>query len=166
MKKNNGLLILLGMVIIIFSACALLFPLGTGFVTTTGENIVAYDFVFGNSASGVNSYHGGPYGGLITAFVLGCVGVFFQLIAFIFSFGQGGKKFVGFLDFLAGLCFAATAILFFLAKNLIGGYLDPTGAHPQDLTLGWGFIAAGVASVASALTSIVAGVISYKIKEA
>jgi len=162
MKKNNGLVILLGLVIIILSACALLFPLGTGFVTGEGENIVAYDFVFGNSAAGVNSDNGGPYGGLITAFVLACIGAFFQLLGMVFSFGQGGKKFVGVLDVLSGLLFAATAILFFLAKPIVNGYLDNT----VTLTLGWGFIIAGACAAASSLLSFVTGVISYRSKEA
>jgi hypothetical protein len=166
MKKNNGLVILLGLVVIICSTCALLFPLGEGFTTAQGDWIRAYDFVFGNSAAGVNSYHGGPYGGLITAFVLACVSAFFQLIALIFSFGQGGKKFVGFLHFLSALCFIATAILYFLAKSLVGGYLDTTGTGAVQLTLGWGFIAAAASAAASAVVGIIAGVISYRAKEA
>ena len=102
MKKNNGMLVLLGMVIILVSIAAVLLPLGTGFVTAQGDNIIGYDFVFGNSSARINPEQGGPYGGLITAFVLGCVGGLFQIIALIFSFGQGGKKFVGFMDIVAG----------------------------------------------------------------
>ena len=161
MKKNNGLVILLGMVIILLSLGALLFPLGTGFTTDLGDKIVAYDFIFGNSAAGINTYHGGPYGGLITAFVFACVGVFFQLIALLFSFGQGGKKFVGFMDVVAGLCFATTAVLYFLARGLVDGYLNNT----VPLTLAWGFLVAGACAAASALLSIGTGVVSFRQKE-
>jgi hypothetical protein len=78
-------------------------------------------------------------------FVLGCVGAFFQFIAFVFSFGQGGKKFVGFYGLVAGLCFIATAILFFLAKKPCR-WLSRYHGQPErfTLTLGWGFIAAAL----------------------
>src|SRR5574344_1302376 len=160
MKKNNGLMILLGMVAILCAIGAMLFPLGAGFVTSTNEAIVGYDFVFGNSAALVNPALDGPYAGLITAFVFGCVGGLFELIAFTFSFSQGGKKFAGFMDILTGLCFAVTALLFFLAKSLIGGY--KLAAY---CTLGWGFILAGAFAAVTAMASIVAGVIGMKSKE-
>jgi hypothetical protein len=160
MKKNNGLMILLGMIAILCAIGAMLFPLGAGFVTTEKEAIVGYDFVFGNSASLVNPALNGPYPGLITAFVLGCVGGAFELIAFIFSFSQGGKKFAGFMDVLTGICFAVTALLFFLAKNLIGGY-----KLANYCTLGWGFILAGAFAAGAAVLALVAGVIGMKSKE-
>ena len=160
MKKNNGLMILLGMVVILLSIGAMLFPLGFGFITKQGEGIVGYDFVFGNSAAGVNPANGGPYGGLITAFVFGCIAALFELIAFIFSFGNGGKKFSGFMYVLTGICFAVTALLFFLAKQMIAGY-----ANAANLTLGWGFIIAGAFAAAAALLSIGTGVLGLKSKE-
>jgi hypothetical protein len=153
MKKNNGLGVLLGIVIVILSIGAMLFPIGAGFTTSLGEPIRGYDFVFGDSAQWVNSNNGGPYGGLIAAFVLGCVGGAFQLIALALSFGQGGKKFMGFMDIVGGLCFAVTAVLFFLAKSLVNGYLY----NQVSLTLAWGFIIAGACAAASALLSLVVG---------
>jgi hypothetical protein len=139
----------------------MLLPLGPGFTTASGEPIRGYDFIFGNSATGVNPQNGGPYGGLITAFVLGCVAGGFQLLAFALSFGQGGKKFLGFLDIVAGLCFVATAILFFLAKSLIGNYLNGS----VTLVLSWGFLGAGIAAGVSALLSLFVGFKSFLAKE-
>jgi hypothetical protein len=161
MKKNNGLLVLLGIVILIASIAAMLFPLGTGLVTSQGDQIVGYDFVFGNSSARINPEQGGPYGGLITAFVLGCVGGLFQILAFVFSFGQGGKKGVGFMDIVAGLCFIVTAVLFFLAKNLVGNYLD----GKVTLTLGWGFLAAAIAAAVSGLLSLGVGIKAFVAKQ-
>jgi hypothetical protein len=163
MKKNNGMLVLLGMVIILVSIAAMLLPLGTGFVTAQGDNITGYDFVFGNSSARINPEQGGPYGGLITAFVLGCVGGLFQIIALIFSFGQGGKKFVGFMDIVAGLCFVTTAILFFLAKSLVGSYLN--GNAQIGLTLSWGFLGAAIASAVSGVLSLGVGFKTFLAKE-
>jgi hypothetical protein len=157
MKKNSGLFALIGLVALLATLCAFLFPLAPGLVdASTGDALRGYNFIFSNDAQG--SYD--PNGGLIGAFSLMVIAAVFQLFGFIFSFGEGGRKFSAFMHIVAGLCMVAAAVLFFLAKVMVGSSFLP-GA---DLKLGWGFIAAGISAAISGLLSCGAGFKVYNEK--
>lgn len=151
MKKNNGLFALLGLVVILLTAGALLFPLGAGIRLSSGEEIMGYSFVFSNDAQNVYQ----PHGGLIGAFALSLIGAFFQLVAFIFSFGEGGRKFAAFSHIVGGLAMVAAGVLFFLANIMIGNFVAG-GAN----TLGWGFIASGACA---AISGLLGGGMGFKV---
>jgi hypothetical protein len=149
MKKNSNLFPLLSFLAILATTAAFLFPLGTGLVDVkTGEEFMGYNFVFGNNAQGVTT----PYGGLIAAFTLLIVAGSFQLLGFVFTFGQGGRKFAAFTSIVAGLCMVASAILFFLGQIIVGNFISGS-----TTAIGWGFLAAGASAAVSALIGIVVG---------
>jgi hypothetical protein len=157
MKKNSGLFSLAGLLILCATLAAFLFPLAPGLARTNGsEAYQGYNFIFSNDAQGAYSSNGG----MIAAFTLLIIAAVFQITGFIFSFGQGGRKFAAFMEILAGLCVAASAVIFFLAHVLIGDFLG--SAAPMKL--GWGFIAAGASSAVSAILSLVSGVLVFKEK--
>jgi hypothetical protein len=157
MKKNSGLFALIGLVALLATLCAFLFPLAPGLVDAkTGDALMGYNFIFSNDAQG--SYD--PNGGLIAAFALMVIAAVFQLFGFVFSFGEGGRKFAAFMHIVAGLCMVATAVLFFLAKIMIGTSFLP-GA---ELHLGWGYIASGISAAVSGLLSCGSGFKVYNEK--
>lgn len=157
MKKNSGLFSLAALLILCATLATFLFPLGAGLARADGsEAYQGYNFVFSNDAQGVYS----PNGGMIAAFVLLVIAAVFQMTGFVFSFGQGGRKFAAFMEILAGLCVVACAVIFFLGHVIIGDFLG--SAAPMKL--GWGFIAAGASSAVSAILSLVSGVLVFKEK--
>lgn len=157
MKKNSGMLAIVGLVALCATLCAFLFPLAPGLVDTVqNESYMGYNFVFGNNAQGLEY----PFGGMIAAFALLIIGGSFQLLGFIFSLGQGGAKFSAFLHIVGGLSMIAAAVLFFLAKIIVGEFIPGT-----NLVLGWGFIAAGASAAVSGLLSVVPGFIVMKQKD-
>jgi hypothetical protein len=144
MKKHSNLFPLLSFVVILATIGAFLFPLGPGLISLNPvyEEYVGYNFVFSNDAQGVTD----SYGAFIAVFTLLIIAVVFQLIAFIFSFGKGGRKFSAFMQILAGLCMVAVTVIFFLGQIIVGDFVAGS-----TTILGWGFIAAGASSAVSAL---------------
>lgn len=156
MKKNSGLFALIGLLALLATLGAFLFPLAPGLKDTiNNEGYMGYNFVFSNDAQGMVD----PNGGLIAAFSLMVIAAVFQAFGFIFSFGEGGRKFAAFLHIVGGLCMVATAVLFFLAKVMVGNFLP--GAN---IVLAWGFIVAGACAALSAILSLGAGFKVYNEK--
>ncbi len=156
MKKTSSLPGLLGLLALLFTASALLFPLGTGLTLVmpngSTEAFAGYDFVFANNAAQIISSPS-----MIAFFVLILVAVVFQLLAT--AFGWYGGKFTAFLHIVAGLCLLTCAALIFLSPIIIGSWV--TG---DTVTLGYGFIVAGASAAASALVSLIIGVRGFAIK--
>ncbi len=150
MKKSNGLPGIAGLISLVFTLCASLFPIGTGLILSmpdgTSEGFSGYDFVFGNNAAQIISN-----GAMIAFFVLLLVAALFQLLGTIF--GWYGGKFTAFLHVVAGICLAICALLLFLSPIIIGAWVAG-----DSVALGYGFIVAGAASSVSALISLVVGV--------
>ena len=149
--KKNLLPGILGIVTVIAIACALLFPLGPGLVANDSfaEAARGYDFVFGNEALQLND----PHGAMIAWFVLLLIAAFFGIVAAITGF-FGGK--VGaFFSFLTGLICLVCAVLFFLSPVMVGN--GWAGALGTSASLGWGYLAAGIASAVAALSGLVVG---------
>lgn len=149
MKKNSllpGILTIIGLLAIVG---ALLFPLGDGLIANFAgypEAAQGYDFVFGNSALLIND----PYGGMIAWFVLLLIAAFFGIIGCVLSFFGG--KLGAFCDFLTGLICFVCALLFFLAPVTVGSTWTSA-----DVSLGWGYIAAGACAAVAALLNLFIG---------
>jgi hypothetical protein len=157
MKKDSRLLALVGMIAVLLTVAALLFPLGAGLVTANGEPLAGYNFILGNDAEG--SYT--AVGGMIAAFVLAIVGGAFQLFALVFSFGTGAHHFSGFMHVVGGLCLIIAGALFFLAKPIIGNFPTSTSV----CSLGWGYLTAAICALVSGGLSAVFGFLAFKAKE-
>lgn len=157
MKKNSGLFSLMGLLVLFATLAAFLFPLAPGLARIDGsESYMGYNFIFSNDAQGAYNSNGG----MVAAFTLLIIAAVFQLICFVFSFGQGGRKFAAFMEILASFCAVAAAVIFFLAHLFIGDFLG--SAAPMQL--GWGFIAAGISAILSGVLSFVSGVLVFKEK--
>jgi hypothetical protein len=156
MKKTSSLPGLLGLLGLLFTASAFLFPIGTGLILAMSdgstEAFPGYDFVFANNASQISSNPS-----MIAFFVLIIVAADFQLLAT--AFGWFGGKFTAFLQIVAGLCLLACAVLIFLSPIIIGSWV--TG---DTVTLGYGFIVAGASAAASALVSLIVGIRGFSVK--
>lgn len=146
MKKNSLLQGILAIIAVLAIAAALLFPIGTGLVSSFDAiGARGYDFVFGNEAMQLND----PHGAMIAWFVLLIIAAFFGIVGSVTGF-FGGK--VGaFFNFLTGLICLVCAILFFLSAVIVG----PTWVG--EVSLGWGYIAAGAASAIAALLDLFIG---------
>ncbi len=150
MEKKINLFAILGFSGILFTAAAFLLPIGTGVNWTAGAHVTAvsgYDFVFGNSAMMkdlATGYH-------ICAFVLLIIAVLFQILGTVFTLPNpdASHKFSGFLHLLSAISLIVVALFFFLATKL-----TPTPNASYVATLGYGFIAGGAASAASAVCSL------------
>lgn len=149
MKKTSSLPGLLGLLAILFTASAFLFPIGNGLLLAMSdgskEAFAGYDFVFANNASQITSNPS-----MIAFFVLLIVAVVFQLLAT--AFGWYGGKFTAFLHVVAGLCLLTCAVLVFLTPITIGAWVAGT-----TVSLGYGFIVAGASAAVSAILSLVVG---------
>jgi hypothetical protein len=153
MKKDKISLSLIGLIALVLTTAAFLFPLAPGLVETVqGEGYMGYNFVFSNTAQGVVD----AYGGMIAAFVLMVIGAFFQVLGFIFGFGASGKQFAGFMHMIGGVSMVASGVLYFLGKLLTSGFM-PNTTSGVNIVLGYGFIAAGACAVVSGLLSVVFG---------
>lgn len=150
MKKDNLLTNILGIVGLVAILCAFLFPIGPGLVTTYGEAARGYDFVFGNELMQLND----PHGLAICWFVLLIIGAFFGIVGLIT--GLFGSKFGAFLNFVAGLCLLVCAIAFFVSPAAIGNWWLADIPN-QSASLGWGYLAAGIASAVGAVADLVGG---------
>lgn len=148
MKKNSLLPGIVSIVALLAIVAALLLPLGTGLISTIGniaEPAAGYDFVFGNDALLIND----PHGAMIAWFVLLLIAAFFGLVGSITGF-FGGK--VGaFFDFVTGLITLASTILFFLSATIVGQ------TWVGEVSLGWGYIAAGASSAFATLLFLFVG---------
>lgn len=146
MKKNSLLQGILAVVAVLAIVAALLFPIGDGLVTSFDAiGVRGYDFVFGNETMQLND----PNGAMIAWFVLLLIAAFFGIVGSITGF-FGGK--VGaFFNFLTGLICLVCAILFFLAAVIV----QPTWVG--EVSLGWGYIAAGVSSAVAAVIDLFIG---------
>ena len=147
MKKKINLFPLLGICAVVLTGAIFGMLAFTALKNGSGETFTGYDFAFGNNAVRATSN-----GGFVGAFVLAIIAGFFQILGVVFGFGQGPRKFAGFLHFVAGLALVAAAVLLFLGKVLVGEFIPG-----EKLTLGWGLLAAGGCAAASALLSLVNG---------
>ena len=152
MKKHSNLAGLLGVVALLFTTMAFLFPIAPGIQAGEIDLIRGYDFVFKNPAA--------PFtieatAGLVSMFVLFIVGAFFELLGV--ALGWFGGKFGGFLAIVGGLCMAVAAVLVFVSP----AYIE---APSFDLSLAWGFIATGAAAAISAIIELFVGVKAFLAK--
>lgn len=148
MKKKTNLYAIMGLVAVICTVAAFLFPIGTGVNWTVGESVYpfcGYDFVFGNNASQIvaNGFY-------ICAFALLIIAVVFQILGTVFTLPNptASHKFSGFLHLLSAISMAVVAAFFFLATLLTSA---PNGNYV--ISLGYGFIAGGAAAALSAISS-------------
>lgn len=157
MKKNSNLAGMLGIIALIFTTMAFLFPLAPGLqvaATDVGtiDLVRGYDFVFTNNAV--------PFtieatDGLVAMFVLFIVGAFFELCGL--GLGWYGGKFGGFLSIVGGLCMAVAAALAFMTPIMVSA--------PQfTISIGWGFIATASAAAISALLALFVGLKAFTAK--
>ena len=137
MKKTSNLGGLLGVIALIFTLCAFLFPIAPGIQAGADEFVRGYDFVFTNPAA---PFTISATGGLVAMFVLFIVG-----------------KFGGFLSIVGGLCMAVAGLLAFLAPAMID-------APAFQLSLAWGFIAAAISSLLAAAVELFVGVKAFLAK--
>lgn len=149
MKKNSYLPGLLGVIALIFTLCAFLFPLAPAAISAEKDVFYGYDLMFGNKAIAAFETPITPY---IAVFVLLVISSFFQLLATIF--GWKGGKFTGFLHFVSGIMLAVSGVLTFMVSTL-----TPSG--DLSLTLAWGFMATGASLFVSALLSLTIGVMAF-----
>lgn len=154
MKKNSLLPGILSIIAILAIGAALLLPLGTGLIANIGtkaEPAAGYDFVLGNDALLLND----PHGGMIAWFVLLLIAAFFGLVGTITGF-FGGK--VGaFFNFLAGVLALISALLFFLSPVMVGDWW--VGSIPEaTVSLGWGYLSAGIAAAVAGVIDLFLGV--------
>ncbi len=150
MKKKSILPGLLSLLALCGIVAALLFPLGVGLKSSTGDAIIGYDLVFGNEAMQLND----PHGAMIAWFVLLLIAAFFGIIGSITGFF--GSKFGAFLNFLTGLICAVCAVLFFLAGVIAGGFWLQNIPN-ATASLGWGYLASGIASAVAAVIDLFVG---------
>lgn len=159
MRKNIYLPGILGIIALFCILGMFLFPIGTGLVLTgdaTGAEIFrGYDFVFGNEAGQIENQ-----GSMIAFFVLGIIAAVFELLAT--GFGFKGGKFTGFLHFVGGLCLVACTLLIFLSPIIVGNW---TGGNNVSVSLGWGFIVAGIFAALSAIVTLFNGVTCLRAKD-
>ncbi len=147
--KKNTIYIACGFSALLGVIATFLLLIGQGFTNAMGEYFYCYDFIFGNQA-----HHAEANSAMIACFVLLLIASLFLVLSVALSFGKGGKKFAGFLYFVSGILFLVPGVLFFLSLNLVGSFItDPT------LSLGWGFIASGAASLVTAVLCLVPGAI-------
>lgn len=151
MKKKTILPGFLSLLALCGIIAALLFPLGTGLTSSTGDAIIGYDLVFGNEAMQLND----PHGAMIAWFVLLLIAAFFGVIGAITGFF--GSKFGAFLNFLTGLICVICALLFFLSSVIAGSFWLQNIPN-ATVSLGWGYLAAGIASAVAALLDLFVGV--------
>lgn len=157
MKKNIYLPGILGCITILVMLGLFLFPIGMGLIVegSGAEPLRGYDFVFGNEAAYLENQ-----GSMIAWFVLGLIAALFELLAT--AFGFKGGKFTGFLHTVAGLCLLVCTLLIFLSPVLVGNWL---GASNFSLSLGWGFICAGICAAISAAISLFNGITCLRAKD-
>lgn len=150
--KKNILPGILGIVALVFTLAAFLFPLAPAALSAEADVIYGYDLMFGNKAIAAFET---PVGAFIAVFVLLVISAVFQILGTVFGFHGG--KFTGFLHFVSGLMLGVSAVLTFLVSIL-------TPAGDLSLTIAWGFIVTGAALAASALLSLTVGVLGFKKK--
>lgn len=150
--KKNILPGILGIVALVFTLAAFLFPLAPAAMSAEADVIYGYDLMFGNKAIAAFET---PVGAFIAVFVLLVISAVFQILGTVFGFHGG--KFTGFLHFVSGLMLGVSAVLTFLVSIL-------TPAGDLNLTIAWGFIVTGAALAVSALLSLTVGVLGFKKK--
>ena len=96
---------------------------------------------------------------MIAAFVLLVIAAVFGAFGTILPL-TGSTKFSGFLDIVAGLCLASTAVLFLIAPMIVS--LDPVKA---TYSLGYGFMTAGLVAGVGALILLVIGFLGMSLKK-
>lgn len=150
--KKNILPGILGIVALVFTLAAFLFPLAPAALSAEADVIYGYDLMFGNKAIAAFET---PVAAFIAVFVLLVISAVFQILGTVFGFHGG--KFTGFLHFVSGLMLGISAVLTFLVSIL-------TPAGDLNLTIAWGFIVTGAALAVSALLSLTVGVLGFKKK--
>lgn len=154
MKKKSLLSGILSILAVLAIVGALLFPLGDGLVAKGGlfsEAAAGYDFVFGNDALQIID----PYGSMIAWFVLLLIAAFFGILGSVTGF-FGGK--VGaFFNFLTGIIAFVCALLFFLSGVIVGNTWVSVLPSTTTVSLGWGFLAAGICSAVAAVVDLFIG---------
>lgn len=155
MKKKSIALPLLGSLALLMAVLAYFFLLMPAMEGPLGEAFFGYDFVFGNSASHLTSQT--PF---VVLFVLLLVGTLFLALSLAMSFGNGGKRFAGFLYLFSGALLLVPTALSFLWAPLAGSFL---GEVPVSLSYG-PFVVGGVLALGF-LLSLVAGLLPFKGKK-
>lgn len=156
MKTKSNIFGIVSVLCTLLTIAASLLLLGTGFNLSLGDTTRAYDFIFENYAVQATSN-----GGMVTGFVFILVAFVLEAFANIFAFGNGSHKFSGFMHLVSGLLLIATAVIFMLAKQIIGNYLDGV-----TLTLGWGFISSAACAGVAGILGVILGVKSFSSKAA
>lgn len=154
MKKNSILPGLLGIIAICFTLMAFLFPLAPAATTELGDIVYGYDLMLGNKAIAAFDT---PIGAFIAVFVLFVISAFFQIMGT--AFGFRGGKFTGFLHILSCGMMIASGVLCFLVSLLVK-------SDAVSVSLAWGFMATGAASMVSALLSGFIGFSAFGKKKA
>lgn len=155
MKKKSIALPLIGSLALLMAVLAYFFLLMPAMEGPLGEAFLGYDFVFGNGASHLASQT--PF---VVLFVLLLVGTLFLALSLAMSFGNGGKRFAGFLYFFSGALLLVPTALSFLWAPLAGSFL---GEVPVSLSYG-PFVVGGVLALGF-LLSLVAGLLPFKGKK-
>lgn len=155
MKKKNIALPLLGSLALLMAVLAYFFLLMPAMEGPLGETFLGYDFVFGNGASHLASQT--PF---VVLFVLLLVGTLFLALSLAMSFGNGGKRFAGFLYLFSGALLLVPTALSFLWDPLAGSFL---GEVPVSLSYG-PFVVGGVLALGF-LLSFVAGLLPFRGKK-
>ena len=167
--KDNKILKLLPLLVgcfIIAIVGALLVMMGPGLVDLNSHEFIrGYGFIF-ESAEGRADGIVAQSGLMIAAFVLFLIAAAFELIALLFTFGKGGKKLAGGLLFLSGLMVVINAVFLFLSPVTIGkdaSIWAPAAA--SEVSIGWGYLVAGILSAIAGVGSLLCGVIAIRAKE-
>ena len=155
MKKKSIALPLLGSLALLMAVLAYFFLLMPAMEGPLGEAFLGYDFVFGNGASHLASQT--PF---VVLFVLLLVGTLFLALSLAMSFGNGGKRFAGFLYLFSGALLLVPTALSFLWAPLAGSFL---GEVPVSLSYG-PFVVGGVLALGF-LLSLVAGLLPFRGKK-
>lgn len=154
--KKQPVMIIGGLICLVLILCAFLFPIAPGIVRSNGDVFRGYDFIFTNDAAEITKE---ASGGMIAAFVLLVIAAVFGAFGTILPL-TGSTKFSGFLDIVAGLCLASTAVLFLIAPMIVS--LDPVKA---TYSLGYGFMTAGLVAGVGALIFLVIGFLGMSSKK-
>ena len=155
MKRKNVVLPLLGSFALLAAVLAYFFLLMPAMEGPLGETFLGYDFVFGNGASHLTSQT--PF---VVLFVLLLLASLFLALSLAMSFGNGGKRFAGFLYLVSAALLLAPAVLSFLWAPLSGSFL---GEVPVSVSYG-SFVVGGVIAFGF-LLSLLAGLTPFRGKK-
>lgn len=155
MKKRNITLPLLGSLALLMAVLAYFFLLMPAMEGPLGETFLGYDFIFGNGASHVASQTPS-----VVLFVVLLVATLFLAFSLAMSFGNGGKRFAGFLYLISGVLLLVPTVLSFLWAPLAGSFLGEA-----VVSLSYGSYVVGGSLALGFLLSLVAGILPFRGKK-